>query len=101
MPRTTQSESRTSRPSAPQRSGFTFVELLVATLLMTGVGAVLVNSFRIQMRHRADAEVTAETYQGLVATLDSRPGSRSNPPLPAIRAAAQPVHGAGAGRIAS
>src|SRR5262245_54979982 len=38
---------------------------------MTGVGAVLVNSFRIEMRHRADAEVTAETYQGLIAALDS------------------------------
>jgi hypothetical protein len=64
-------EDRSSRRLPPPRSGFTFVELLVATLLMTGVGAVLVNSFRIQMRHRADAEVTAETYQGLVAALDA------------------------------
>jgi Tfp pilus assembly protein PilW len=70
MPRTMHGGGRTSRPRA-QRSGLTFVELLVATLLMTGVGAVLIDSFRIQMRHRADAEVTAETYQGLVAALDS------------------------------
>jgi Tfp pilus assembly protein PilW len=53
------------------RSGFTLVELLVATLLMTAVGAVLVDSVRIEMRHRADAEIIAETYQGLVAALDS------------------------------
>jgi type II secretory pathway pseudopilin PulG len=70
MPRTMHGGGRTSRPRA-QRSGFTFVELLVATLLMTGVGAVLIDSVRIQLRHRADAEVTAETYQGLVAALDS------------------------------
>jgi type II secretory pathway pseudopilin PulG len=64
-------DDRLSRRRPWPQSGFTFVELLVATLLMTGVGAVLVNSFRIEMRNRADAEVTAETYQGLIAALDS------------------------------
>ena len=63
---------RWSPPQGPQReSGFTFVELLVAMLLMTGVGAVLVNSFSIQMRFRGDTEINAETHQGLVAALDS------------------------------
>jgi type II secretory pathway pseudopilin PulG len=63
---------RWSPPQRPQKkSGFTFVELLVAMLMMTGVGAVLVNSFSIQMRFRGDTEITAETHQGLVAALDS------------------------------
>jgi len=71
MARADHDEDRPFRGIPAPRRGFTFVELLVATLLMTVVGAVLVNSFRIEMRHRADAEVTAETYQGLVAALDS------------------------------
>jgi type II secretory pathway component PulJ len=71
MARANHDEDWPSRGCPPPRSGFTFLELLVATLLMTAVGAVFVNSFRIEMRHRADAEVTAETYQGLVAALDS------------------------------
>ncbi|MET0151007.1 MAG: hypothetical protein ABW298_00140, partial [Candidatus Binatia bacterium] len=39
--------------------------------LLTVVGAVLVNSFSIQMRFRGDTEIKAETHQGLVAALDS------------------------------
>ena len=54
-----------------ERNGFSFIELLVAMLLLTVVGAVLVNSFSIQMRFRGDTEIKAETHQGLVAALDS------------------------------
>lgn len=51
--------------------GFTLLELLVAMLLMSVLGAVIVNSFTLQTRFRRDIEVKAETHQGLVAALDS------------------------------
>lgn len=59
------------RRRSRREAGFTLVELLIAMLMMTVVGAVIVNTFTIQMRFRADTETKAETHQGLVAALDA------------------------------
>ena len=53
------------------RNGFTLIELIVAMLIFSVLGLLIVKGMANQSKFRSDADAQAETHQGLNAALDS------------------------------